>query len=63
MMEAVGEPECLHVACSAERGKVTSDRKTAPRPRGAQRVDEACCNGQQLLERQLPRPDCLSRMS
>ncbi len=30
MMEAVGEPECLHVACSPERGKVTSQARRLP---------------------------------
>ena len=34
MMEAVGEPECLHVACSAERGKVTSEARRLPAHQG-----------------------------
>ncbi len=52
-------------ACGLFRRKANSDlpSKTAPRPRGAKRVDEACCNSQQFLERRLPKPDCLSRMS
>ncbi len=30
MMEAVGEPECLHVACSAGRRTVTSQARRLP---------------------------------
>jgi len=48
MIEAAGEPECLLVACSANWQNSDLRSKTAPRSRGAKRVDEACCNGQRL---------------